>query len=114
MRSFAWTEKNQLSLNAIKSRPRHADRQAASGGIADTLRLADRRSSHPLPLIPPNRKTERAGINAVQASFDKCGYVFQSVAFDYDFGKDATSISCMTALLGITGNEHGDRPRRTS
>jgi hypothetical protein len=39
--------------------------------------------------IPPNRKTERAGVNAVQALFDKCGYVFQPVALDNDFGKDA-------------------------
>ena len=39
--------------------------------------------------IPPNRKTERAGANAVQALFDKCGYVFQPVALDNDFGKDA-------------------------
>jgi hypothetical protein len=34
-------------------------------------------------------KTERAGVNAVQALFDKCGYVFQPVALDNDFGKDA-------------------------
>lgn len=39
--------------------------------------------------IPRTRATSREGVNAAQALFDACGCVFQEVAQQNDFGKDA-------------------------
>ena len=42
-----------------------------------------------MPLVPSNRPTERAGVNAAQALFESCGHVFQEVDLRNDYGKDA-------------------------
>ena len=39
--------------------------------------------------IRPNRPIERAAVNAVQAFFESCNCIFQPVAGENDFGKDA-------------------------
>ncbi len=41
------------------------------------------------PLVPPNRSTGKAGVNACRSLFEKCGYIFQEVELGNDFGKDA-------------------------
>ncbi|HDR9128370.1 TPA: DUF4365 domain-containing protein [Burkholderia vietnamiensis] len=41
------------------------------------------------PKIPMNRRAEREGINAAQAFFERNNCVFQEVALQNDFGKDA-------------------------
>jgi hypothetical protein len=42
-----------------------------------------------LPKIPASRAVERLGINASQSFFEKCSCVFQEVAQQNDYGKDA-------------------------
>ena len=39
--------------------------------------------------VPRSRITAREGVNAAQSLFDACGCVFQEVAQQNDFGKDA-------------------------
>jgi hypothetical protein len=41
------------------------------------------------PTIAANRLVEREGINAVRSLFERCGCIFQEVAQQNDFGKDA-------------------------
>jgi hypothetical protein len=41
------------------------------------------------PLIPQNRATGKAGVNAVRTLFEHSDYVFQEVELGNDFGKDA-------------------------
>ncbi len=64
----------------------------------------------------PNRPIERAAVNAVQTLFESCNCVFQPVALENDFGKDAyVDISAgnhVTGLCVALQIKGGDKYRR--
>lgn len=67
--------------------------------------------------IRPNRTTERAAVNAVQAFFESCNCIFQPVALENDFGKDAyvdmskdNQVTGLCVALQIKG---GDKYKRS-
>jgi Domain of unknown function (DUF4365) len=68
--------------------------------------------------VPPNRTTEREGVNAARTLFDHVGWIFQDVDQQNDFGKDAyvevVQSGVVTPLCLALQIKSGDSYRRPS